>query len=128
MPPIRVLLVDDNREFLDAVMRFLSVDKQYKIIGHTLSGREALDQIGQLRPDLVLLDLAMPDINGLEITRQVKAMPEAPCVILVTLYDNDEYRSAAKAVQADGYITKSDLGTQLLPLINSLIVHQQISL
>jgi DNA-binding NarL/FixJ family response regulator len=128
MPPIRVLLVDDSREFIDAVMRFLSVDKHYKVIGHTLSGREAIDQIGQLKPDVVLLDLAMPDINGLEITRQDKTMPEAPYVILVTLYDNNEYRTAAKAAQADGYITKSDLGTQLLPLINSLIVHQQISL
>jgi DNA-binding NarL/FixJ family response regulator len=125
MAPIRVLLVDDNPEFLDATERFLSTDSWLEIIGHTLSGEEALERTTSMKPDLVLMDLAMPKMNGLETTRHIKAMPGAPRVILLTLYDNYEYRSASEAVHADGFVAKSDLGVQLLSLIHHLFEDEQ---
>jgi DNA-binding NarL/FixJ family response regulator len=124
MNPIRVLLVDDSLEFLEAVARFLSSDKRIELIGTTLSGQEVLRKVPDVKPDLILMDIAMPDISGLELTRRIKAQPDAPLVIILTLYDNNEYRSAAGAVQADGFIPKSELGEQLLPLIHSLSYHQ----
>lgn len=120
MSPIRVLLVDDNPEFLDATTRFLSSDTWLEIIGQTLSGQEALERTNSLKPDLILMDLAMPKMNGLEVTRQIKALPNSPRVIILTLYDNAEYRLASQEVQADGFIAKSDLGVQLLSMIHSL--------
>jgi DNA-binding NarL/FixJ family response regulator len=126
MAPIRVLLVDDNLEFLDATERFLSTDSWLEIIGHTLSGEEALKKTSSLNPDLVLMDLAMPQMNGLETTRLIKALPDAPRVIILTLYDNSEYRSASEAVHADGFIAKSDLGIQLLSLIHNLFEDEQL--
>ena len=120
MTPIRVLLVDDNPEFLDATTRFLSKNSWIEIIGHSLSGQEAIENMKSYKPDLVLMDLAMPKMNGLETTRQLKALPDAPRVIILTLYDNAEYRQASEAVHADGYISKSELGAQLVSMIHSL--------
>ncbi|HEX7972893.1 MAG TPA: response regulator transcription factor [Anaerolineales bacterium] len=120
MSLIRTLLVDDSPDFLDAAAHFLSSDPQIEIVGVSLSGQEALDRLPGIDPDLVLMDLAMPDLSGLEATRRIKTQPNAPRVIILTLHDNQEYRRASQAAQADGFMTKSDVGVNLLPLIHSL--------
>src|SRR5438105_3576362 len=79
-----------------------------------------LEQVAMLNPDLVLMDLAMPGMNGLETTRQIKARPAAPRVVIMTLYDVAEYRAAARDATADGFIAKSSIRSQLLPLLASL--------
>lgn len=120
MSLIRTLLVDDSPDFLDAAAHFLSSDPQIEIVGVSLSGQEALDRLPGIDPDLILMDLAMPDLSGLEATRRIKTQPNAPRVIILTLHDNQEYRRASQAAQADGFMTKSDVGVNLLPLIHSL--------
>ena len=120
MTPIRIVLVDDNPEFLHAASNFLATDPQLKIVGQARSGREALDQAVALQPHLVVMDLAMPGTNGLEATRQIKTQSDPPYVIILTLYDNPQYQAEAKRVEADGFVAKSDLGTRLLPLIHRL--------
>jgi DNA-binding NarL/FixJ family response regulator len=117
---IRILLVDDNPEFLEAAKRFIKSEKQIKIIGTALSGQEAIEKVKELNPDLVLMDLAMPDMNGLEATRQIKKQSSAPHVVILTLHDTPEYREASEAVGADGFVPKSDFGVQLLPLVKVL--------
>jgi DNA-binding NarL/FixJ family response regulator len=121
--PVHVLLVDDNPEFLETAARFLSVGAHIEIVGRALSGRDALEQVALLHPDLVLMDLVMPEMNGLETTRHIKAQPGAPRVVILTLRDNPEYRVVAEAVGADGFVAKSEFGTQLLPLIHKLFTN-----
>jgi DNA-binding NarL/FixJ family response regulator len=116
---LRILLVDDNRRFLEAVRRFLARES-FEVVGHALSGTSALEQVAQLQPDLVLMDLALPHMNGLEVTRRIKARPNPPRVIMLTLHDSPAYVAEAKAMGADGFVTKSDFGTQLLPVIQTL--------
>jgi DNA-binding NarL/FixJ family response regulator len=118
--PIHILLVDDSIEFLDSATHFLSADSCIKIMGCALSGDEALRQTVQLHPDLVLMDLAMPGMNGLEATRQIKVLPGAPRVVILTLHDNAEYRAAAQAVGADGFVAKSEFGTALQAQIHQI--------
>jgi DNA-binding NarL/FixJ family response regulator len=120
MHPVRILLVDDSPEFLDSAAGFLSANPQLDIVGRALSGHEALDQVGMLCPDLVLMDISMPGINGIEATRSLKTLRAATRVIILTMHDNAEYRAAAALAKADGFIMKSEFGTQLLPLISSL--------
>lgn len=120
MPHIRIFLVDDNLEFLEAATNFLKTDPQLEVVGQATSGHEALEQVGWLQPDLVLMDLTMPDMSGLEATRQLKSQPNAPRVAILTLHDNPEYRTRAEMVHADGFVPKSEVGTQLLPLIHAL--------
>jgi DNA-binding NarL/FixJ family response regulator len=120
MPARRVLLVDDNAEFLDSAAHFLNTDPRIEIVGRACSGRGALEQVPLLKPDLVLMDLSMPEMNGLEATRALKEQGDDPRIIILTLHDNPEYRAAAAAVRADGFVTKTDLDLQLLPMIHQL--------
>jgi DNA-binding NarL/FixJ family response regulator len=120
MPPRRVLLVDDNQDFLESAANFLASDPEIEIVGRASSGRCALEQVPVLKPDLVVMDLTMPEMNGLEATRRLKSQPDGPRVIILTLHDNPEYRAAAQEVQADGFVAKSELGLELLPLIREL--------
>jgi DNA-binding NarL/FixJ family response regulator len=124
MALIRTLLVDDSREFLHAASQFLSVDPHIEIVGTFLSTQEALERMDDLNPDLVLMDLAMPHINGLEATQLIKDQARPPRVIILTMYDNPEYRYASQAVQADGFIAKSDFGVELVPLIGEIFKDQ----
>jgi len=120
MPPIRILLVDDSPEFLESATRFLSTDPRIEIVGCVSSGAEAVEQVTRVQPDLVLIDWGMPGMNGLEATHLIKTCPTVPSVLILTMYDNAEYRAAARAAGADGYVTKSEFGTALLPFIHAL--------
>jgi len=120
MTSIRTLLVDVSPDFLEAATRFLSSDPHIEIIGSTLTGENALQLASALKPDLVLMDLAMPGMSGLEAARQIKTLSTSIRVILLTLYDNPEYRAASQAVKADGFVSKSEFGVALLPLIHAM--------
>jgi DNA-binding NarL/FixJ family response regulator len=117
---IRILLVDDSPVVLHSIAQLLIAESQIQVIGQADSGETAIAQVQQLRPDLVVMDLAMPEMNGLEATRHLKRQPAPPKVILLTLYNNAEYSRAARLAGADGFITKSEAGASLLPLIYKL--------
>jgi CheY-like chemotaxis protein len=120
MGRIRTLLVDDNPDFLASAAAYLATEPALEVVGHALSGQEALDQTVQLRPDLVLMDWTMPGMTGLEATQRLKEQPEAPRIVLLTLNDTPEHRGAAVAARADGFLSKLAFGTSLLPLIRAL--------
>jgi DNA-binding NarL/FixJ family response regulator len=120
MSPIRVLLVDDNPKFIAAAAYFLTTLPEVTVVGYALSAQEGLAQATNSQPNLVLMDIAMPHMNGLEATRELKTWPHAPYVIILTMYDNLEYRAAAKLAGADGFVTKSEFGAQLPLLIQTL--------
>lgn len=120
MTTINILLVDDSPAFLESAERFLAADPTLRIVGQALSGQEGIELARGLQPDLVLMDIRMPDMSGLEAARQIKAMSKPPRVIILTLYDNAEYRAQAEAIGTDGFVAKSDFGHQLLPLIHQL--------
>lgn len=111
-----MLLVDDSRSFLAAAREFIEAER-VTVVGEAASGPEALDAVARLRPDLVLMDLAMPGMNGLEATHRIKALPDPPRVIVLTLHDGEEYRRAAVEAHADGFVAKSALAAELVPMI-----------
>lgn len=116
----RIFLVDDNPDFISASRRFLSFEPDIEVVGWAASGREALEQVPRLRPDLVLMDLTMPKMNGLETTRRLKAQPFRPAVVILTVHQSEEFRAAAEAAGADSFISKSDLVEQLPPFLRTL--------
>ena len=77
-------------------------------------------QIEKTQVDVVVMDIAMPDVNGLEATRHLKAMPNAPYVVILTLEDNAEYRAAAVAAGADGFVNKLYSDDELPTLLSAL--------
>jgi len=116
---IRVLLVDDSPLFLASAARVLAADPRLDIVGQVTSGPAALEQLAQLDCDLVLVDLVMPEMNGLEVAERIRELSRPPRVVVLTLDDTAEYRAAAVAC-ADGFLGKAHTATQLLPLIHSL--------
>jgi DNA-binding NarL/FixJ family response regulator len=117
----RILVVDDSPIFLEAVASLLSAAEGMEVVGTASSGREALERVPELEPDLVLMDLAMPDINGLEAARRLAILPRRPRVIIMTTHKERAYRAAALSAGADGFLHKPDLEAQLLPLIRTLL-------
>jgi len=124
---LRILLVDDSRTFLDAAVQALTTDPRIEVVGSALSGQEGLELVAQRRPDLVLMDVAMPGMTGMEATRLIKAQPNAPRVVILTSYDLSHCRTAAKAVGADSFISKADFDSQLFPLLESLLADRSVS-
>src|SRR4029079_283930 len=81
--PLRVFMVDDSPEALKSVSQFLAETPGIELVGVALSGEESLPELARLKPDVVLMDLAMPGMGGLEATRRIKASPTAPRVLLL---------------------------------------------
>jgi CheY-like chemotaxis protein len=120
MAVIRVFWVDDSREFVGFGAELLKEFPHLELVGSALSAEAGLAAIDRLRPDLVLMDLAMKDMNGLEATRRLKSGPHPPRVILVTGSDMPEYRKAAAEAKADGFLAKPDVLHGLVPLVEEL--------
>ena len=119
-PPLRLLLVDDSWAFLGSAEHYLSMEPDLQIVGCVSSGQEAIEQVELLKPDLVLMDVAMPTMNGLAAARRIKARAGGPRLILMSVHDYPAYRAEAAAAGADGFLGKADFGTLLVPLIRRL--------
>lgn len=118
---IRTILVDDSPEFLSVVSEHLAAAGGFEIAATATAGEEAVKLACELAPDLVLLDLMMPGMNGIEASRRITAGAKTPVVIILTLHDGNEYRQAASDAGADGFVTKSLLRTELVPCIFSCL-------
>ena len=118
--PMKVMLVDDNHTFLAAVRQFLDLLPGIDIVCQANSGKEALSQLRLAPLDLVLLDIAMPGMNGLELARAIRQMEHPPRIIFLSMHDNDEYRAAAEDLDA-GFVSKADFVAELLPMLESMV-------
>jgi len=124
MPIVRTLIVDDNATFRRRVKEFLASEPDIEVIGEAADGQEAILKARALHPDLVLMDVRMPGTNGLDATRQLKEeMPELR-VIILTIYELQEYREAALASGANGYVVKKSLIEELVPVIREVMTRQ----
>ena len=117
MQVIRTLIVDDDASFRRRVKEFLASEPDIEVIGEAADGQEAFLKTRELQPDLVLMDVRMPGVNGVDATRQLKdEMPELK-VIILTIFDMQEYRKAVMASGASGYVVKKSLIEELVPAI-----------
>ena len=121
---IRITLVDDNRAFVSSVRNHLANEPDLLVLGQAFNGQDALRMIQELKPDVVLLDIAMPDMNGLEVARCIQRMDRAPAVIFLTMHDNTSYRKAASSAGAAGFVCKSNVVADLLPLILQVVAER----
>ncbi len=117
MKPISVLLVDDNPAFLRIVTRFLKAHDDVMVVGAAGGGEEALILTQDLQPDIVLIDLAMPGLSGLETIPRLRAVLPEVGIIALTVLDIDSYRQAALAAGVNDFVPKASLNTDLLPAI-----------
>lgn len=115
---IRVLIVDDQPRARQSMKALLATLPQVKEIREAANGREALQRIEESLPDVVLMDVLMPEMNGLEATRQIKARWQQVKVVVLSMYG--EYADEAKAAAADDFISKGEPPARLLATLAAL--------
>jgi two-component system nitrate/nitrite response regulator NarL len=118
--PIDVLLVDDHPVVRDGIRAMLSAVPHISVCGSATSGLEAATMVQELQPDVVVMDIGLPDINGLEVTRQLSASHPDIRVVILTVYDNREYVLRAARVGAFGYVVKNSPSADLLRAIEAV--------
>ena len=120
MNVIRVVLVDDSEGFLLGASSWIRSESSLVLVAATRSGEELLDLADRLEFDLVLMDAAMPGMNGFEATRRLKSRPCSPRVVMVTFHATEAAREAARRAGADGFVSKSEFADRLMPVIRGL--------
>ena len=117
--PVRVLIVDDDPLFLDALEAILGIEAQIEIAGRAHDGEEATRLAGELGPDVVLLDLSMPVVDGFEASRRIRADAPGTAVIVLTGSSNAEDVEKAGDAGATGYVTKDRIAQDLVRIVLS---------
>ena len=117
MTPVRVLLVDDQALFREALAVLLGVRADIEVVGEAADGAEALHRAAELAPDVVLMDLHMPVLNGIAATRRMRVEHPAVRVIALTTFDDDEEVFAALRAGAGGYLLKDVSSARLVEAV-----------
>jgi len=110
---ITVLIADDHRDFRKVVHEFLERLPNVSVVGEASDGRDAVEAVEKLHPDVVLMDISMPFQSGLEATRIIKQRWPSTRVLIATMHDNPVYRMQAHEAKADGFILKSSMKPSL---------------
>jgi len=116
---IKVLIVDDHRTFRETA-RLLLESEGFQVVGEAADGKSAVAQAAALTPELILLDVQLPDMDGFQVARRVTGSPPAPTVIMVSSRDDSDYGPLVADSGARGFVTKAELsGDRLRALIEA---------
>lgn len=117
---IRVLVVDDEHLFVEMVEAMLTADPLIDVVARAYNGREAVGRALELRPDLTLMDLAMPEVDGIQAIAEIRAADPDACILVLTGGNNPADIDEARKAGAAGYLTKDRIATELIPAIREL--------
>lgn len=126
MPPLKVLLVDDHPGFINAAMRHLRRLAWLDVVGTAGNGIEAVAQCDVHRPDVVLMDLAMPEMGGLQATRLIKAQDAPPFVVIASHFDDGEHKAHAERAGADAFVSKLSYLHDIMPLLEARAAEREM--
>ena len=115
---VRVMLADDHREFLACTTKLL--ERDFEVVGAVGDGQALVDDAVRLAPDIVVLDISMPGLNGFEAAQRLQAAGSTAKLIFLTIHQDEEFVSAARAVGARGYVVKRRLATDLLAALREV--------
>lgn len=116
---IRVLLVDDHAMFREGVRSLLEGEPDLEVVGEVEDGRQAVQTALTLAPDVVLMDITMPQLDGIEATRQIRSQNDAIKVLILTMHDNEDVFFRSISAGASGYVLKRSGGVELMSAIRS---------
>jgi len=120
MNEIRIVLVDDHRVVREGTRQILQKESDLRVIGEAGDGEEAIRLVSELKPDVVVMDISMPRLNGIEATKRIKAMYPHIAILILTAYEQDQYIFAALEAGAAGYLLKDIHGQELVAAIRSV--------
>lgn len=117
---IRIALIDDHALVREGIRALLEVLPHFEVVGEAGSGAEAFDLLQRTPVDILLMDVGLRDINGLELTRQLRERYPAIKVLMLSMYDNQEYVSSSLAVGASGYVLKEAPSREIIAAIEAI--------
>ena len=119
MARMRVVLADDNDDFLGAITGLL--DPEFEVVSKVSDGQALVEEAERLDPDLILLDISMPVLNGIEAARHLRAAGSQVKIIFLTVHEDADYVRCALRAGAQGYVVKSRLATDLPLALNEVL-------
>jgi DNA-binding NarL/FixJ family response regulator len=120
VPKTRILLADDHTLFRQGIRTLITVEADMEVVGEAANGSEAVDRTGELRPDVVLMDIGMPGLSSFEATRQIKRSRPDTKILFLTMYDDEDYLVQGMEVGASGYVLKDSPSQQLVSAIRDV--------
>src|ERR1044071_6482593 len=120
----RIMLADDHEIVRKGLRVMLETRKGWEVCGEASNGREAVRLAAELRPDVAVLNLSMPELDGLEVTRQLKREAPGTEVLVFTMYDTPRMVREVLAAGARGYVLKSDAARHLISAVEALSEHK----
>ena len=126
MQPIRVLLADDHIMVREGTRRILEREPDLEVVGEAGDGRETIDLVAETHPDVVVMDISMPVMNGIEATKGIKRLLPQTAVLVLTAYDDDEYVFAILEAGAAGYLLKNARGSELIDAVRRIAAGEAV--
>ncbi|MBE0660249.1 MAG: response regulator transcription factor [Bryobacteraceae bacterium] len=120
MAKIRILLADDHTLFRQGIRQLISAESDMEVVGEASNGSDAVDRAAEVKPDLVLMDIGMPGLSSFEATRQIKKNRPETKVLMLTMYDDEDYLVEGMEVGANGYVLKDSPSQQLVSAIRDV--------
>jgi DNA-binding NarL/FixJ family response regulator len=120
MDKLTILIADDHPLLRDGIVQLLMKEPDFEVVGQAADGEEAVKLATEKAPDLLIMDIEMPKLDGLEATRQIKAARPETSVLVLTVHDDEEYISALLEAGAAGYLLKTTYGKELVQAIRAV--------
>jgi DNA-binding NarL/FixJ family response regulator len=117
----KVLIADDHAILRDGIRYLITRMKNMKVVGEAVTGLEAFQKFEHLQPDLLILDISLPDKNGMQVAQQILTKSPEANIIILSMYDEDEYINRCLELGVKGYVVKNESGTELELAIQSVI-------
>ncbi len=118
---ITIVLADDHTIVRQGLAKLLEGESDFRIVGEAKNGREAVKTAGELEPDVVIMDIAMPMLNGIEATRQIKKLCPDTKVIILSMHSHDRYISELFSLGASGYLLKDSTGSDIVKAVRAAL-------
>lgn len=126
MTPIRILLADDHIMVREGTRRILERESDLKVIAEASDGQEAIALADKNRPDVIIMDISMPIMNGIEATKQIKRVAPQIAVLVLTAYDDDQYVFAILEAGAAGYLLKNARGSEVIDAVRRVYAGESV--
>ena len=126
MERMRILLAEDHKVVREGTRRLLESQPDFEVVGEASDGIEAVELAKKLKPEIIIMDVSMPRLNGIEATRQIKAIYPNIAILPLTGYDDDEYVFALLEAGAAGYLLKDSSGEELIEAIRQVMTGEPV--
>jgi len=126
MEKIRIMLAEDHKVVREGTRRLLESQSDFQVVGEASDGIEAVELAKKLRPEIIIMDVSMPRLNGIEATKEIKSLYPNIAILVLTGYDDDEYVFALLEAGAAGYLLKESSGEELIEAIRQVMAGEPV--